>query len=87
MKIKDGFVLRDIAGTTVAVPTENLLDEFKGLIELNESAKFIWECLQNDTSIDEIKQKYIDKYNVKEDKAQEVAEKFVDQLKKANLLQ
>ena len=54
MKIKEGFVTRKIADTIVAVPTGELVNEFQGMIKLTDSAKFVWDLLQQDTTMDEI---------------------------------
>ena len=43
MKIKDGFLLQDVAGNTVVLPTEGDLNM---MITLNETAKFLWEKLE-----------------------------------------
>ena len=42
MKIKDGFVLRDIAGDTVVIATGELSKTFHGMIKLNSTGKEIW---------------------------------------------
>lgn len=87
MKIKDGFVLREIADTIVAVPTGELVNEFQGMINLTNSAKFVWELLQEDTTIDEIADKLSKKYNIDINKAKEDAEKFINNLKESNLIE
>ena len=46
MKIKEGFVTREIADTIVAVPTGKLVNEFQGMIQLTDSSKFVWDLLQ-----------------------------------------
>ncbi|MCC8103908.1 MAG: PqqD family protein [Lachnospiraceae bacterium] len=45
MKIKEGFVIRKVAGEYVAVATGEASREFQGMIKLNETAKTIWEGL------------------------------------------
>ena len=87
MKIKDGFVLREIADTIVAVPTGELVNEFQGMINLTNSAKFVWELLQEYTTIDEIADKLSKKYNIDINKAKEDAEKFINNLKESNLIE
>ena len=37
MKIKDGFVLRDIAGDTVVIATGEISKTFHGMIRLNST--------------------------------------------------
>ena len=55
MKIKDGFVLRDIAGDTVVIATGEISKTFHGMIRLNSTGKEIWEILSfGDLSEDEV---------------------------------
>ena len=43
MKINPEYVLRNIAGEQVVVPTGKVSRYFNGLITMNEVAQFIWE--------------------------------------------
>lgn len=49
MKIKEGFILRTIAGQHVVVPTGQHLD-LSLMITLNETGAFLWEKLQVETT-------------------------------------
>lgn len=52
MKIKHGFLLREIAGSWVVVPVGERVVEFNGLMSLNESGALLWKKLEAD-SVDE----------------------------------
>jgi len=54
MKIKDGYLLRTIAGTHIVVPVAERVIEFKGMMVLNDISAKIWEFLSDDRSYDEI---------------------------------
>lgn len=54
MKIKDGFILRDIAGTTYVVAVGARSKSFKGMVTLNETGKFIWQILEKGATKEEI---------------------------------
>lgn len=45
IKMKDGFIVRQIADSWVAVPTGERADDVSGLISLSESGAFLWDCL------------------------------------------
>ena len=49
MKIKNGFAKREIAGSYIVVPVGKEASEFNGMITLNESGSFFWDCLQNES--------------------------------------
>lgn len=87
MKIKKGFVTREIAGTIIAVPTEELLKEFQGMIQLTNSAKFVWDLLQEDITLEEIVDKLSTKYNITVDKAKADVESFINNLKASHLIE
>ena len=88
MKIKSGFILRDVAGKTFVVATGELSKKFKGMITLNETGKFIWNLLANDITKEEIVNKMLEVY---EGVDRAIVEKdvdiFVDKLKGDNILE
>lgn len=87
MKIKDGFAKRDIAGSIIVVPVGEAAQEFNGMITLNESGSFFWDCFKNDITIDEAVELVCSEYDVERDKARADVEKFVDMLKDNNLFE
>ena len=48
MKIKEGFVLRQIADQWMVVPIGSMAEKIHGLIALNETAADIWKILEDD---------------------------------------
>ena len=50
MKIKEGFVLRDIGNQTVVVATGEASQDFYGMIKLNQTGKIIWEGISDGLS-------------------------------------
>ncbi len=52
MKLNTNFVKHTIDGQTVVVPTADA--QFHGLVQGNKSVKVIMDCLENDTTEDEI---------------------------------
>jgi len=87
MKIKKGFVVREVAGEIVAVPTGKLLEEFQEIITLTKSAKFVWELLQEDRTIEEISQKLVEKYKIDTAKARNDVEKFIKTLQEKDIIE
>lgn len=53
MKIKSGFILRDVGGKTFVVAVGARSKEFKGMITLNETGKIIWKTLENEATVDD----------------------------------
>lgn len=86
MKIKDGFTMRNIAGSNIVVPVGKTIDEFNGMITLNDSGAFFWECFEKDTTIEKVLEKVLKEYDVEKKKAKADIEAFVEILKTNNLL-
>ena len=88
MKIKAGFIKRDVAGKTMVVATGELSKQFKGMITLNETGKFIWELLEKGATEEEIVNKLL-KECIDAERAQvEVDVKnFIKKLKEDNILE
>ena len=86
MKIKNGFVKRNIAGSEIVVPVGKTASEFNGMITLNESGAFFWDCLLEDTTAEVVVAKVLDIYDVTPEKAAADVNKFISMLRENDLL-
>lgn len=50
MKLKEELVVTNVGGEYVAVPVGEAAERLHGVVRLNESAGFILDCLQNETT-------------------------------------
>ena len=87
MKIKEGFVVREVAGTYLALATGELSKAYNGSITLNSSAKFIFDNMQTDTTKEEVVKKMLEYYDdLDEITAMEAVDEFVSKLEEENLI-
>jgi hypothetical protein len=86
MKIKEGFMLRNVADNYIVVPVGKASLEFKGLINLNSVGAFIWECLEKETTMEEVIDKVIKEYNIDNELATRDVNNFINKLVEAKLL-
>lgn len=86
MKIKDGFVLKAIAGSYMVVPLGSQVTQFGSIIKLSETGAFLWDKLSVDVEKDELVLALIEEYDVDETRASADIDKFLDKLKTAGLL-
>lgn len=86
MKIKDGFVLKEIAGSHMVVPLGSQVANFSSIIKLSESGAFLWSLLSEDKTVDELVYALLGEYDVDEIKAREDIEKFIKKLDDADLI-
>lgn len=86
MKIEKDFILREIAGDYVIVPTGKTAQEFNGLITVNELGAFIWKQLMEDTTVDRIVEAITEAYEVDEDTAKADTQEFIELLQNHHIL-
>jgi len=87
VKIKDGFMLREIAGSWVVIPLGQRVVEFNGMISLNESSVMLWNKLEKGATIDELVQTVLSEYDIDEKTARADVEDFVNQIREKGLLE
>lgn len=85
MKLKDGFLLRKVAGEYVVIPTGAELD-LNMMITLNGTGAFLWEKLQAETTEDALVAALLAEYDVDEDTAKKSVVTFVEKLKSHDFL-
>lgn len=77
MKIKDGFVLREIAGTWVVLPLAKNKADFNGMITLNESGLLLWKRLEGGATREDLISLLTEEYEVSEETASADVDKFL----------
>lgn len=85
MKLKDGFVLRTVAGETVVLPTGGVTN-FDMMITLNDTGKFLWEHLTVGAEEAELVNALLAEYEVTEELATQSVAAFVARLKELDFL-
>lgn len=80
MKIRDGFILREVAGTFVVISTGNDELDFKGIITINEVGALIWRGVEAGKSKDEILDEILSEYDVQREEASVDCDEFLQQL-------
>lgn len=86
MKIIKDFILRNIAGEYVLIPTGTTTQEFNGLISLNEIAAFIWNNIENVDDVDGMVKLILEEYEIDEMTAKIDVENFLAGLKESNII-
>ena len=87
MKIKDGFIVRQVAGSYIAMPIGERAEEINGVIELTQGGAFLWEKLSEDTTTDALVAELLSKFDVDDETARRDTIAFVDNLRANNLLE
>ena len=69
MKTHPDFILRQIAGENVLVPCGEAAKRLSGLINLNSTAAFIWQNLNDAKDLDELTARVMENFEVDEETA------------------
>lgn len=85
MKLKDGFILRTVAGETVVLPTDGVTN-FDMMITLNDTGRFLWEHLEKETDKDALVKALLAEYDVTEEIAAKSVDTFTARLKELDFL-
>jgi len=88
MKIKSGFLLKEIAGSFVVVPVGQDLVDFSSMVTINETGAFLWKLLETGCDVEELCNKLLSEYEgiSREDAMKDINE-FVNALKENNILE
>ena len=88
MKLKDGLVLRQVAGQFVIIPTGKRVREITNTVYISSSAAFLWDYMKEpftkDQLIDLIMQQYT---GVTREIAEADITSFLETLKRDNILE
>ena len=85
MKLKEGFVLREVAGNTVVLPADGVTD-LNMMITINGTGSFLWNLLTVGAERDELVDALLKEYDVDRERAEKNVDAFVARLKELNFL-
>lgn len=88
MKIKDGFSLKNVAGSYMIVPLGDNFTDFTSVITTNETGAFLWECLTSHKSKEELCDAVMNEFEgATREIVERDVERFIEALDKYNMLE
>lgn len=87
MKINENYIMKNIAGEVVIVPTGKAAQYFNGLISTNEVAAFIWKNMESVDTPEEMVKKVLDEFEVDEETARTDVLGFLNDLKTVGMIE
>jgi len=87
MKIKEGYVIRQVMGNYVVIATGEESRNFHGMIKLNETAANIWNYISEGKNRDEIVAAMLAEYEVEEQKLGQDVDKTIEILVSQGLVE
>lgn len=86
MKIKDGFILREVAGSFIVVAVGEAVKEFNGIVNLNETGAVLWKTLEKGATKEQLVKALLAEYDVDETTAEKDVSAFIEKLQEAKLV-
>ena len=86
MKKTQTFIKRDINGESILIPTGDTAREFNGMITLQGTAGFIWDHIEEATSLEHLVDMITDEFDVDRKTAGSDAIFFIMQLLRAGMI-
>ena len=87
MKIKENFVLRQIAGTWVVISLAEATVDFNGLLTLNESGLMLWKLIEKGITREQLASALTEEYEVSYETALADVDEYLEKLDKAGCLE
>lgn len=86
MHVISGFIVRQIAGETIAIPAGPAARELSGLLALGGSGQFLFNLLQTEQTEDSLVQAVLETYEIDEATARADIAEFLEILRSNGVL-
>lgn len=87
MRIKDNFVLRQVADTWCVLPLGEATLNLNGMLTLNDSGAMLWQALEKGGSKDSLVDVLLSEYDVTREQALADVEEFIEKLCKVDCIE
>ncbi|PKK92734.1 MAG: PqqD family protein [Tenericutes bacterium HGW-Tenericutes-6] len=87
MRIKEGFILKQVAKQYVVVPVGKNAINFNGMITLNHSAKLLFDALEKDATEQDLVNVLLEAYDISEEFALRDVRSFINTLEEKNVIE
>ncbi len=86
MKVKDGFILRKVAGESIVITVGEAARSFNGMVKLNETGAFLWEKLSKETTREQLISDMLEEFDVDKTIAERDIDAFISAMANAGFL-
>lgn len=81
-QLKSKFVSRKVGNEMVLVPLVSNVAQMDTLFNLNETAGFLWENLDENSSVEQLKNQLLENFEVDDATAEKDVKDFLDRIQK-----
>ena len=87
MKVKDGFVLRNVVDEYIVMPTGDNIAKFDGAVVLNEVSAFVFEQMKRPVSREDLLEAVLNEFEVDEATAKADLDALIEKLTEMGLIE
>lgn len=87
MKIKEGYIVRTVAGSNIVLPIGEHAVQFNGIMTINETGMFLWNLLVSGAEKETLVEAILNEYEVTKEIAERDVDLFIDKLMGAGLVE
>lgn len=86
MKIKDGYILKEVAGANIVIATGTQKMNFNGVMTFNSVGADVFNMLDGKNSVDDIANKIASDYGVPVERVRTDVKNLINKMREHNLL-
>jgi hypothetical protein len=87
MKIKEGFLLREVAGNYIVIAAGDEGLNFNNIITVNELGAIIWRGIEDEKTKEQIIEEILLEYDIDKETAAKDFDEFIGQLTDAGVIE
>lgn len=87
MKLKENYILRQVADTWVVLPIGSATADFNGMMTLNASGALLWKALEQGSDREKLALELTSEYIVSLEQAKKDVDEFLSKLQTAGCLE
>lgn len=80
------YIYREVAGEAVLVPTGKAAESFFGIASINSTGAFLWEALEQERSLGELREMFAREYELEEGQSMQDVTEFLETALSRNLV-
>ena len=87
MQVSKDLILREVAGEYILIPVGKAALKIHGMINLTESAVFLWKKLQEDCTEEDLVQALLKEYDIDRETAAADVRELIEQMQKIGVME
>lgn len=87
MKLKSGFILKNVAENYLIIPVDGELVDLNAMITTTQTGAFLWKLLENETDKKALTEALTKEYDIDEETAKNDIDEFIKQLSDNKMLE